>query len=161
MKGKFLLEGKVEGRGKRCSWCHAVKEGLGCLIESLRTGKTKEHVHFWVLGYATLCIWSVCIPVQAHLRDSMGSVPNHCDKTNIAKNIAVPLCQFGHNSIDDWLSASKVLSLQKIRLILFYWWNGEEGWLVSDFLTIVWDFFSSVYGHSYITQIPMSLCIFK
>ena len=38
--------GKVEGRGKRYSWCHAVKEGLGCLIERLRTGKTKEHVHF-------------------------------------------------------------------------------------------------------------------
>lgn len=46
LKGKFLLGGKVEGRGKRYSWCHAVKEGLGYLIESLRTGKTKEHVHF-------------------------------------------------------------------------------------------------------------------
>ena len=35
----------MEGMGKRYSWCHAVKERLGCLTESLRTGKTKEHVH--------------------------------------------------------------------------------------------------------------------
>ena len=84
LKGKFLLREKVEGRGKSYSWCHAVKEGLGYLIESLSTGKIEEHVHFWVPGYVSLCIWSVCIPVQAYLGDIMGSVPDHCDKVNIA-----------------------------------------------------------------------------
>ena len=62
----------MEGMGKRYSWCHAVKEGLGCLIESLRTGTTKEHVH------------SECLDMPAFVSD-LGSVPNHCEKTNIAK----------------------------------------------------------------------------
>lgn len=45
LKGKFLLERKVEERGKSYSCHHAVKEGLGYIIESLSNGKIKEHVH--------------------------------------------------------------------------------------------------------------------